>query len=224
MTHARPTMWAALERRKNIPIGTIINVGASDGRWTRMAMGVWPTAANLLIEANPIHEPALQEFWRRHSPNRPAMHIAMAVASDGAGGQIHFDGRDPWGGAASKSPAEGSKSVLSTTVDLEVQRAHLPGPYLLKLDTHGHERFILDGARETLQQTDLLVLEVYNFRLSPGCLRFWEMCDCLAPLGFRPIDLVDPMWRPCDGVLWQCDMFFARETRPEFRSRKYDGT
>src|ERR1700730_15699226 len=51
----------------------------------------------------------------------------------------------------------------------------LPGPYLIKLDTHGYEVPILCGATETLRNTNLLVIETYNFRLIESCLLFDEI-------------------------------------------------
>jgi hypothetical protein len=102
-----------------------------------------------------------------------------------------------------------------------VERRSLPAPFGLKLDTHGFELPILAGAQQVLSQANLLVIEVYNFELFPGVLRFHEICRHLEPLGFRPIDLVDPTYRTKDGAFWQCDLFFARDNRPEFASTTY---
>jgi hypothetical protein len=108
-----------------------------------------------------------------------------------------------------------------TTIDYEVQSRQLEGPYLVKLDTHGFEPEILDGASSTLQQTATLIVEAYNFELRPGVLRFYELCALLAGRGFRPIDLIDPMRRPKDGAFWQVDIVFARSDLPLFEDRTY---
>jgi hypothetical protein len=47
------------------------------------------------------------------------------------------------------------------------------------------------------------------------------MCAYLGGLGFRCIDLVDPMYRPHDDALWQMDLVFLRQTRPEFTYTEY---
>ena len=44
-----------------------------------------------------------------------------------------------------KAPA---KVVRETTIDHEIGAYGLPGPYLIKLDTHGYEAPILCGATE----------------------------------------------------------------------------
>jgi len=41
------------------------------------------------------------------------------------------------------------------------------GPYLIKLDTHGVEIPILNGSAQTLKDTNVLVVEVYNFDFGP---------------------------------------------------------
>src|SRR5512143_493788 len=58
------SMRAGLQRAaaRQLGIQTIIDIGASDGRWTAMAREFWPSAACLLIEANAVHEPALREL------------------------------------------------------------------------------------------------------------------------------------------------------------------
>jgi FkbM family methyltransferase len=212
------SMRAALARsaRRGPPVGTIIDVGASDGRWSEVARQSFPAASILLIEANETHRAGLESFRGRI----PVSDFVIAAAGENVG-RLYFDGSDPFGGLASSHATETSSSIPATTIDHEVASRSLTGPYLIKLDTHGFEVPILAGARNTLRQTELLILEVYNFTLCQGSLRFYEMCAHLAELGFRPIDLCDPMYRPADGVLWQCDMFFARSDRAEFRHNTY---
>jgi FkbM family methyltransferase len=203
---------------ERIEVATVVDVGASNGSWTEVARRYWPDAHYLLLEAQRApHEAALAELRRRV----PRLDYVIAAAGDRAG-TIHFDASDPFGGAASRSGGGGRIEVPMTTVDAEVERRSLPGPYAIKLDTHGFEVPILDGARRTLASASLLVVEVYNFRIAEGALRFPDMCRHLEGLGFRPIAMVDLMYRKKDGVLWQCDCFFARADRAEFRSDEYE--
>ena len=55
-------------------------------------------------------------------------------------------------------------------LDSTVRKAGLVGPYLLKLDTHGFELQIIQGAEEMLRNTELAVIEAYIFRLN-DCYR-----------------------------------------------------
>jgi FkbM family methyltransferase len=212
------SMMAGLQRaaERGIRVESIIDVGASDGRWTEGALRFFPNARALLIEANRVHEAGLQSFKQRF----PRADYVLAAGGREVG-EVYFNDDDPFGGAAFSTETPGTNRIPSTTIDHEVAARSLPGPFLVKLDTHGFEVPILEGAAKTLRDASLLVIEVYNFTLMPGALRFQEMIALLEKSGFRPIDLCDPMYRPKDGAFWQCDMFFVRADRPEFGSNTY---
>src|SRR5262249_47882245 len=111
--------------------------------------------------------------------------------------------------------------VPMATLDTLARQRGLSGPFLVKLDTHGFEVPILEGARETLGHTAMLIIEAYNFTLCPGCLRFHELCAFLEARGFRCADLLEPMHRPGDGAFWQIDLLFLPAAHPVFASNAY---
>lgn len=214
------TMEGALARLKHrsTRVAAVVDVGASDGRWSAQALPYFPAAAFLLVEAQTLHRQALEEFQRRH----PNARFALVVAGNREG-TIFFDASDPFGGVAGEQPpAEAAIQLPVTTVDALVTRNRLTGPFLLKLDTHGFELPILDGAKSTLADTSVLIIECYNFRLTPETLRFPEMCSYLQERGFRCVDLVDPMIRARDGAFWQADFVFIREDDPLFDVNLFD--
>lgn len=210
---------ALLHFSHRIPVSTVIDVGASNGCWTELALPCWPAASYLLIEAQrDPHEADLRRLRQRD----PRIDYVIAAAGNRAG-SIHFDASSPFAGRASETAGPGHDIVVPvTTLDDEVARRGLGGPFLLKLDTHGYEVPILDGAPRVLANTNLLVIEVYNFTLGDGALQFPDMCARLRTHGFRPVGIVDLMYRPKDGFLWQFDLFFARSDRPEFASDRYE--
>jgi len=213
------SLEGALERSKNhgIPIQTVIDIGASNGVWSERCQKYFPDAFYFLIEAQKPHAPALEKLKRR----LPNVDYIMAAAGDGEG-EIYFDASDLLGGIAAHTPFEKNCIIVPmTTVDVQVNLKNLQPPFLIKLDTHGFEVSILEGAVETLKQTELIVIEVYNFKISQDNLRFHEMCAYLEAKGFRCLDLCDPLRRPRDRALWQLDLFFARSTSPIFESDSY---
>lgn len=214
------SLHAALSRvsSRALDIQTVIDVGASDGRWAKVAMTFFPQAAYLLIDANKVHLPKLEKFKNEHRQ----VDFVIAAAGDTVG-EIYFDNSDPLGGLASHEPLAGSSiTVPVTTVDTQVQAKQLSPPFLLKLDTHGFEVPIFEGAQQTLQKANLIVVEVYNFQLTNKSLHFAQMCNFLQRKGFRPIDMCSPLHRPKDKALWQFDLFFVRADRPEFQIDVYD--
>ena len=198
-------------------VKTVIDIGASNGSWSACLMPHFPRSQYLLIEAQSVHEPALRDYCR-HNTN--AQYV-LAAAGEQAG-EIFFDASDPFGGQASNVVTSAAHvRVPVTTVDAEIAARGLPGPYLLKLDTHGFEVPILRGAARTLRDTEVIFMECYNFRISPECLTFDEMCRYLAERGFRCIDLIEPLYRPYDGSLWQMDLVFVKSDRAEFSYQGY---
>lgn len=216
---ASSTMEAALHRlaASHPGISTIVDVGASDGRWSVGARRHFPEARFLLFEA--LERPHGQAL--RALAEDPSFQVVLAAAGDREG-SIHFDAGDPFGGAAGRVVSgENDIEVPMTTIDAEVSRRDLRGPFLVKLDTHGFEVPILAGAKETLQDTAILVIEAYNFPIHPEGLRFPDMCDYVEDLGFHILDLVDVTRRPGDAALWQFDLVAARAERPEFQRTTY---
>lgn len=211
----RTTMF----RRQNILIETVIDVGASNGCWSEAMMHHFPNANYLLVEAQEAtHGAALQKFQATHSNVK----YEFCAAGD-HDGEIHFEASGPFGGVAAKTAfAKNDIVVAMKTLDGLVQRHSLRGPYLVKLDTHGFEVPILEGAHAVLAEASMLIIEAYNFTLCPGALRFCELTTYLEKRGFRCVDMFDLMWRPSDKALWQMDMVFLPSAHPCFQINEYD--
>ena len=206
-------------RRRSLPsVQTVIDVGASDGRWSREMMRYYPAARYLLIEAQErAHGTVLRKFQAEHQ------NVALDICAAGnRQSEINFDAGDPLGGQA--SPTAYSKNnivVPMETVDGLVRKHGFSGPFLLKLDTHGFEVPIFEGAVETLANCAMLIVEAYNFTLCPGCLRFHELCAYLEERGFRCVDVFDIMVRPRDQAFWQMDMVFIPASEPVFQVAEF---
>ena len=209
-------LLARAAARPPVP-ATIIDVGASDGIWSLRARRHFPRARFLLFEPLAERQAALARLRARHG-----FDVVAAAAGDRAG-QVAFAIDPALDGSGVAAPGEtGTRAVAVETIDAAVAARGLPGPYALKLDTHGYEIPVLNGASHVLTRTQLLIIEAYNFELTPGCLRFHELCAWLEARGFRCCDLADPMRRPCDGVLWQMDLAFAPATSPLFSTNRYE--
>lgn len=213
------TMDGMLKRCKErgLDFNTIVDVGASNGMWAKLCLRFYPTAKYLMIEAQDVHLNELKAFCVTH----PNCEYVLAAAGNSEG-EIYFDISDPFGGLASATPInDKSVKVKVTTIDVEVQRRNLKGPYLVKLDTHGFEIPILEGAIETLKNSNGVIIEVYNYHLTNSSLLFFEMCNYMDKLGFRPLDMADPFNRIYDGSFWQMDLLFVPKSRKEFTYNEY---
>lgn len=214
------TMSAALERcrRRGTKVGTVVDVGASDGSWTRECLKYFPDANYLLIEAQQPHQPALESFVA----GKPKVKYIIAAAGR-KDGKIFFDNTALFGGLASETPLEGQYiEVPVVSIDEELKRRGLPGPYLIKLDTHGFEVPILEGATASLKSSSLVIIETYNFILAKDSLRFFEMGQFMKERGFLTIEMVDFILRSRDKSIWQMDTFYIPANSTEFNYNTFD--
>ena len=202
------------------PFGTIIDVGAAAGTWTEKAISVWPTARYLLFEPLQERQPDLIQLQRKHKDTDIEI-ISSAVGEKA--GEVSFSVADDLDGSAidTDTTSGAARTVKMTSLDITVQEHSYPKPYLIKLDTHGYEIPILEGAKQILPQTSLLIIEAYGQRIAKQSLLFYELCDFLDQQGFRPIDLVDAMRRPADYTFWQCDLFFVPKSHAAFSDITY---
>ena len=198
-------------------ICTVLDVGASDGRWSADCMIFFTDANYVLFEPQPVHAEALESFAR--SCKNSVVIIDKAVG--GSEGHTFFNVKNPFGGSLTNKEDGFSIQVPVTTIDSAVAQLNFPGPYLLKLDTHGFEKMIIDGASSTLKFCEIIIVEVYNYKLNKDTLLFWEMCTYLDVLGFRPVDLIDVLHRKYDNSLWQMDIVFVKKDWTGFLHNQY---
>ena len=214
-----PLFLHALQRlrRHDFCLNTILDVGASDARWSLGFAEVLPGKTHLLLDANPVHTAALQRACRVH----PSWQYRI-VAVGPQNGTAYFDGSDPMAGHLSERPESPDYQPCDArTLDALVNDAQVQGPFLIKLDTHGVEIPLLQGGRQVLERTSLVVAEVYNFSLGHPAVPFWEFCGFMAEQGFRPLDLYDVLYREVDRAFWQFDLIFARADLPLFNDHRF---
>src|SRR5262245_12023522 len=115
-----PLEFGTVLRRvaRNVPdIATVIDIGASNGSWSKRVRKVYPNAAFHLIDANPVHEAELKAFCTQ----APRTTFTLAAAGDSAG-EIYFDLSAPLGGVAAHEPFENAARAPMVTVDGEMSR------------------------------------------------------------------------------------------------------
>ena len=200
-------------------ISTVIDVGASDGRWSAEVMRLLPDAHFLLIEAQQSHRRGLEAF----AAARPGVVAVEHSAASDHCGEIHFMANAPLGGAASRNTFDHDDVTLPcVTIDSAIGDRAMTGPYLLKLDTHAHEVEILAGSAQTLAEAALVIVEAYTYP-DFGRLMFDEMCQHMRELAFRPAAIADVLVRD-DGLMWQMDIHFLPDTHPCFARRGFAPT
>jgi FkbM family methyltransferase len=193
--------------RQGSEVRTVIDLGASTGRWSEMAMPLFPNARFIGVDPLKEREPALDRLKQR----RPNFDYVLCAAGEKPNGTVELAVGDDLDGSTVGGSKGAMRTIPSHSVDAITEMKRCEGPFLLKFDTHGFEVPILNGATKVLSETAYIIMEVYNYRHTDGTLLFYEMCQLLGSLGFRCFNMADPLQRPLDRSLWQMDFFFARK-------------
>jgi FkbM family methyltransferase len=213
-------MSLAIQRiaEHGIPVSSIIDIGASDGKWSVDTMNTFPRASFLAIEPLNERQNALETLKQKHDN----FDYVLCVAGDKDGGEATLVVSEDLDGSTVDGSQDGRPRIVPTrTIDSIVAEKALTGPFLLKFDTHGYEVPILIGAKDTLAKTSVIVMEVYNFKITDHALRFHEMCSHMEGLGFRCYDIAGPLLRLHDKAFWQMDILFARNDSGMFSYSAY---
>ena len=202
--------------RHKFEIRTVIDIGASNGKWSLEAMKEFKDASFFAIEPLRERSKALEDCKRNHQ--RFDYELCAAGESNG---DVTLNVMGDLDGSTVDGEGGEQRVVPVKAVDAIVSSKNLKGPFLLKFDTHGYEIPILNGAVETISKTNVVIMEVYNYHITEHALLFYQMCSYMENLGFRCYDLVAPSLRLYDDTFWQMDIFFCKKEAPMFTYPHY---
>lgn len=199
-------MAAVLDNMKRLGLdpATVVDVGVGYG--TPELWEAFPDARLLLVEPIP-------DRFGGALPQRAELVTAAAGANAGSTAiTVHRAPEmssvlGPWTGDRDGERRE----VPVVRLDDELRARGLPGPYLLKVDVEGAELDVLDGAAETLAETEAVLLEVRLFELVPGAAQLHDVVPYMKERGFVAYDLFGGAIRLSDGALAVTNLAFVRE-------------
>jgi len=205
-------------RACGVDVRQIVDVGASNGTWTRECLGVFPDARYLLIEPRPAHAAILAALQRE----RPRVRIWQGALG---ASPTKLELRDH-GDQSSFLPSDSFSTDRAERVEVRALDSFLgtellEPPDLIKADVQGYELEVLRGAPRCLETAKLLLLEVSYRRLYRNLPLAHEAIAHAASAGFRICDICTYAGRPADGELMQSDILFAPEGSPLFADESW---
>jgi FkbM family methyltransferase len=184
---------------------TIIDVGAFEGSWSKLARAIWPSSRIYMFEPNRSKRAALEQV---------ALEIGGVAYYELLGAQddapVTFNvmetGSSIFGELSplQRSPEERHLRRLDSTLQM------IDGPALLKIDTQGYELEVLKGATALLDKIDAILLEVALIEINKGAPLLHEVLPFMAAIGFVAYDIVEIHRRPLDRATNQIDLLFIR--------------
>jgi len=200
---------------------TVIDVGVANG--TFELYEAFPNARHLLIEPLEEFKPALEKITRQFNAE-----YVIAAASDKVG-RIAINVHSILDGSSILKEVEGShvdgveRVVPAVTIDYLCNERNLIGPYLIKVDVQGAELQVLNGGRKTLEETELVILEVHLFQFFVNSPQFYDVVSYMKDRGFVVYDCFGGYHRPLDGALAAMDVAFVKESG-QFRKQNFFAT
>jgi FkbM family methyltransferase len=204
-TFQRLAQW----REMGFQPGYVVDVGASDGRWSKRGLKVFPWAQFFCVEPLDENQTKLERCCEQFSNITRwqgclgATRGTAVLNADGDGSSIlrgHTDN-------AYGDQREVMVETLDDLIDSEVCRQ----PDLIKLDVQGYELAVLEGAAKALSKTEAVIAEVSFVSFQTGMPVFHEVVDFMAQHGFVVADILSMTTRPLDGATAQADVLFIRE-------------
>jgi FkbM family methyltransferase len=206
-------------KRLGFEPATVIDVGVAYG--TPELYEAFPSAHFLLVEPLDEYAEALGLIAQRiradvvraaagPAPGTTSINVHRAPALSSTLG--HWKGQ----------PTDGSsREVPVVRIDDLVAERELDGPFLVKVDAEGAELDVLRGAEQTLERSELVLLEVSLFEFLPGAAQLHDVVAFMKERGFVAYDLYGGHLRPVDGALAMMNVAFVREDGPFRRTHDY---
>jgi FkbM family methyltransferase len=192
----------------------ILDVGASNGRWTREIVKIFPGATVFLFEPGTAYTDEMQATLDSHERLK---FFPVAIGERDGPVTLHVH-PDPQG-STTVDWQEGNFATPTTvpmrTIDSLIKEGALLPPDLIKMDIQAGEMAALKGAIETLPRVRVLHLETWIMQAYGGKVPLLvDLMVFLRQLRFRLFDL-GTQFREDTGELYSIDACFVNENLAE---------
>lgn len=198
-----------IKRELNFKPERIVDVGASDGRWTMPMRSIFPDAEILMIEPLDCYREKLSEMA---AADEKIKYVRSLVGDKE--GTVQFMCHEHQSSIYGNSKGEAFGEVVEAemkTLDAIIAEADFLMPDLIKLDIQGAELKALKGASEALAHAEFVQLEVSFIPLQKDIPLFGQIAGFMHEKGFRVFDIYGVYGRPLDGMPAQGECLFIRQ-------------
>lgn len=182
-------------------VGTVLDVGANEGQFIKVARRLFPDAGIIAFEPNPELIGSLQSLLSNSSANRV---LQVACGRESASMALNVTTFSPASSLLSPTALripEFPVIEADTTITVKVERIdRLVGqsssarkPYLLKIDVQGFELEVLHGATGILPNVFAVICEVNAASFYEGQADFEEIYAFMHEHNFKLADIGEPI-------------------------------
>jgi FkbM family methyltransferase len=215
--HNTNETWLSL---RSVPFKCVIDVGANEGQFAKIALEAFPDAELHCFEPQP--EPFTQLSKLAQDIGNSKMHCYFLGLAEEPGElefKMHVDHTSSSSflrsAFAMKEFCPEADKVKTTKVTVSTLDASLPkqaleqSPVLLKLDVQGYEDRVLSGAVKSLDNVDAAIVEVMFAKFYDGQARFIDIASRLSSSGLEYAGNINQVYDNDGRVLWT-DCVFTR--------------
>lgn len=191
-------------REMGAPVGSILDVGVKT--CTYELLRAFPDLHHVLMEPISEYLDDMRANYERAGASFDVVNVAVADR-DGEvrlkTSTVYADKPISHARITSDGEADAQHRIVpAKRLDAIVAERAPAEPYLLKIDVDGAELLVLEGARETLRKTSVVVMET-------GFSNMIERAQAVLSAGFEVFDVVDISYY--DNRFVQADMVFMRK-------------
>jgi FkbM family methyltransferase len=188
----------------------LLDIGASNGRWTREILKIFPGATVFLFEPGTAYNDEMQATLDSHERLK-LFPIAVGERDGPVTLHVHPDPQ----GSTTVDWQEGNFATPTTvpmrTIDSLIKEGAIPQPNLIKMDIQAGELAALKGAIGALPNVRALLLETWIMQGYGGKIALLaDLMAFLRSLHFRLFD-VGTQFRTQTGFLYSIDACFVNE-------------
>ncbi len=187
----------------------IIDVGAYEGHWTRLANRVFPSVPCLMVEAQTAKNPFLEAVCK----DIPLTRFCSTVLAATSGEQVTFYEMETGSSILPEQSNIARTQTVLTTRTLDEVAKDIPNPFFLKIDVQGAELKILEGGQKTLARSEVVQMEVALLPYNQGAPIFLDVISYMDNLDWVPLD-ISGFSRPNGVDLVQVDIIFVKRDSP----------
>jgi FkbM family methyltransferase len=213
----RPSLIALALENTDSPV--VVDVGAFIGNTIQKIVDVSPKATVFAFEPQPQLAKLINERFRSNSQ------ITVYPCGVGAAKgtlQMHISDQPETSsflpvtefGRKSAPFAESNNLITADIISLDEWYAALPAPLeiidLIKIDTQGFERFVVEGGQQVLSRTRYLMVEAAFKPVYENQLPFDALIGLLRKIGYDLEAVAAGYWDRNNGQLIEVDILLKR--------------
>jgi len=182
------TMRLEEVRDMNINPNAILDIGAHTGQFHNWAKRVWPDVGVFMVEANPLHESALDRLAMMNGDN----YLIAALGDEEREVTFYTRSDKPHTEGNSYYKEHNFWDIPQLVQETKVTLQKLDNLFedntvfdIIKVDTQGSEIDILKGGKDLVSKARVVILEVSFIPYNEGAPTNQETMDYMNEIGFE---------------------------------------